>query len=144
MPTIAESGLPGFDATSWSGLSVAAGTPKAIIEHLQHTGSQRRAELYWGCRHKADLYLHDWALNAAATLPNLHYVPVLSEPRPEDAWTGRTGFVHHAVMHDHPDLMNHQVYACGVPIMVESAQRDFEMKCGLPNDEFYAMGRQPR
>jgi tripartite-type tricarboxylate transporter receptor subunit TctC len=34
VPTIAESGLPGFDATSWSGVSVAAGTPKAIIEQL--------------------------------------------------------------------------------------------------------------
>jgi len=111
---------------------------KAIIEQLQFTGSRRRAVLYWGCRSKADLYLHDWALDAAARMPNLHYIPVLSEPRPEDAWTGRTGFVHHAVMHDHPNLMGYQVYACGVPIMVESAQRDFVMKCGLPDDEFYA------
>jgi CDP-4-dehydro-6-deoxyglucose reductase len=71
-------------------------------------------------------------------MPNLKYVPVLSEPKPEDAWTGRTGFVHQAVMHDHPNLLNHQVYACGVPIMVESAKRDFVMKSGLPDDEFYA------
>ena len=111
---------------------------KAIIEHLQHTNSQRQAVLYWGCRSKVDLYLHDWALNAAAQMPNLTYIPVLSEPKPEDAWTGRAGFVHLAVMHDHPNLMNYQVYACGVPVMVESAKRDFEMKCGLPNDEFYA------
>ena len=111
---------------------------KAIIEQLQHTNSQRQAVLYWGCRSKADLYLNDWALNAAAQMPNLTYVPVLSEPKPEDAWTGRTGFVHQAVMHDHPNLMNYQVYACGVPVMVESAKRDFEIKCGLPDDEFYA------
>jgi CDP-4-dehydro-6-deoxyglucose reductase, E3 len=111
---------------------------KAIIEHLQFTHNQRHALLYWGCRSKADLYLHDWALNAAAHMPNLHYIPVLSEPKPEDDWTGRTGFVHQAVLHDHPNLMNHQVYACGVPIMVESAQRDFVMKAALPDDEFYA------
>ena len=111
---------------------------KSIIEHLQHKNSQRQAVLYWGCRSKADLYLHDWALSAAAQMPNLTYIPVLSEPKPEDEWTGRTGFVHPAVMHDHPNLMNHQVYACGVPVMVDSAKRDFEMKCGLPNDEFYA------
>jgi len=111
---------------------------KAIIEHLQHSKSERHAELYWGCRSKADLYLHDWALQMAASMPNLKYVPVLSEPKPEDAWTGRTGFVHQAVMHDHPNLLNHQVYACGVPIMVESAKRDFVMKSGLPDDEFYA------
>jgi CDP-4-dehydro-6-deoxyglucose reductase len=111
---------------------------KAIIEQLQFKHSQRHAVLYWGCRSKADLYLHDWALKAAATMRNLTYIPVLSEPKPEDAWTGRTGLVHQAVMHDHPNLMNHQVYACGAPIMVESAQRDFELKCGLPDDEFYA------
>jgi CDP-4-dehydro-6-deoxyglucose reductase len=111
---------------------------KAIIEQLQHTHSQRHAVLYWGCRSKADLYLHEWAQQAAAALPNLSYIPVLSEPKPEDAWTGRSGFVHQAVMHDHPNLMNHQVYACGAPIMVESAHRDFVAKCGLPDDEFYA------
>jgi CDP-4-dehydro-6-deoxyglucose reductase, E3 len=111
---------------------------KAIIEHLQHTKSERHAELYWGCRGKADLYLHDWALHAAAAMPNLTYIPVLSEPKPDDAWTGRTGFVHQAVMHDHPSLMNHQVYACGAPIMVETAKHDFVVKSGLPDDEFYA------
>ena len=111
---------------------------KAIIEHLQHSKSERHAELYWGCRSRADLYLHDWALQAAESMPNLRYIPVLSEPRPEDHWTGRTGFVHPAVMHDHPSLLNHQVYACGVPIMVESAKHDFVVKSGLPDDEFYA------
>ena len=71
-------------------------------------------------------------------MPNLRYVPVLSEPTPEDHWTGRTGFVHQVVMTDLPDLSAHQVYACGAPIMVESAQRDFIARCGLPDDEFYA------
>ncbi len=111
---------------------------KAIIEHLRFKHSERPAILYWGCRSRADLYLHDWALDAAAQMPNLRYIPVLSEPNPEDAWSGRIGFVHMALMHDHPNLMNHQVYACGAPVMVESAQRDLVMKCGLPDDEFYA------
>ena len=48
------------------------------------------------------------------------------------------GFVHRAVMADFPDLSAHQVYACGVPIMVDSAKRDFVGKCGLPEDAFYA------
>lgn len=111
---------------------------KAIIEHMEHKAITRPAVLYWGCRRKADLYLHGWAEQAAQRLPNLRYVPVLSEPAPEDAWTGRTGLVHHAVMADLPDLSGHQVYACGAPIMVESARRDFVAQCGLPEDEFYA------
>jgi CDP-4-dehydro-6-deoxyglucose reductase, E3 len=111
---------------------------KAIIEHMRFKHSQRPAVLYWGCRSKADLYLHGWAAEAAAAMPNLKYIPVLSEPKPEDDWHGRTGFVHQAVMHDHPDLTHHQVYACGAPVMVESAQHDFVAKCALPDDEFYA------
>ena len=111
---------------------------KAIIEEMQFKAIDRPAVLYWGCRSKADLYLHDWALQAAQQMPNLSYIPVLSEPRAEDAWTGRTGFVHQAVMADLPDLSGHQVYACGAPIMVESAQRDFVAQCGLPEEEFLA------
>ena len=111
---------------------------KAIIEHLRFKASSRRAVLYWGCRSKADLYLHDWALAAAQEMPNLRYVPVLSEPQSDDAWTGRTGLVHRAVMADLPDLSVHQIYACGAPIMVESAQRDLVAICRLPADEFYA------
>jgi CDP-4-dehydro-6-deoxyglucose reductase, E3 len=111
---------------------------KAIVEQLEFKGSARHAVLYWGARRRADLYQHDWAEAAAARLPNLRYVPVLSEPTPDDAWTGRTGFVHHAVMVDLPDLSGHQVYACGAPVMVDSAHRDFVARCGLPDDEFYA------
>lgn len=111
---------------------------KALVERLEALGSQRPAVLYWGARRRADLYLHDWAEAAAARLPFLRYVPVLSDATPDDAWTGRTGFVHQAVMADVPDLSGHQVYACGAPVMVESAQRDFVARCQLPADEFYA------
>ncbi len=111
---------------------------KAIVEHLEFTGNTRPVVLYWGCRQRADLYLHDWAEQAAARLPQLRYVPVLSESRADDGWRGRTGLVHEAVMADLPDLSGYQVYACGAPVMVESAQRDFIARCGLPVDEFYA------
>ncbi|HET7793657.1 MAG TPA: CDP-6-deoxy-delta-3,4-glucoseen reductase [Rhizobacter sp.] len=111
---------------------------KAIIEHMRQKGITRPTVLYWGCRSKADLYMHDWCIEAARTLPNLRYVPVLSEPQAQDHWTGRTGFVHQAVMADLPDLSAHQVYACGAPVMVDSAQRDFIAHCNLPLDEFYA------
>jgi CDP-4-dehydro-6-deoxyglucose reductase, E3 len=111
---------------------------KAIVQQMQHKAITRPAVLYWGCRRKADLYQQAWCEEAAATMPNLRYVPVLSEPLPEDMWAGRTGFVHQAVMADFPDLSGYQVYACGAPIMVESAHRDFVAQCGLPDDEFYA------
>jgi CDP-4-dehydro-6-deoxyglucose reductase len=111
---------------------------KALIEHMEMKAITRQTTLYWGCRSQADLYLHDWAEAAAARLPHLRYVPVLSEPRPQDDWTGRTGFVHEAVMADMPDLSGHQVYACGAPVMVDAARHDFTTRCGLPEDEFFA------
>jgi CDP-4-dehydro-6-deoxyglucose reductase len=111
---------------------------KAIIEHMRAQAIVRPALLYWGCRSRADLYLQEWAEQAAAALPWLRYVPVLSEARPEDAWSGRSGLVHEAVMADLPDLSGHEVYACGAPIMVETAQRDFIARCGLPEAAFFA------
>jgi CDP-4-dehydro-6-deoxyglucose reductase, E3 len=111
---------------------------KAIIQHMQHQGIKRPATLYWGGRRPADLYMHDWVQAQVAAMPNLTYVPVVSNALAEDAWTGRTGFVHQAVMTDFPDLSAHQVYACGAPIVVDSAQADFVKICKLPEVEFFA------
>lgn len=111
---------------------------KALIQQLQHKAATRPAVLYWGGRRPADLYEHAWCEQAAAELPWLRYVPVVSDALPEDGWAGRTGYVHRAVMEDFPSLAGHQVYACGAPVVVESAQRDFVAHCGLPADEFYA------
>jgi CDP-4-dehydro-6-deoxyglucose reductase len=111
---------------------------KALIEQMHDQAITRPAVLYWGCRRKSDLYRHDWCLEQAAATPHLRYVPVLSEPAAEDAWSGRTGFVHQAVMADWPDLSGHEVYACGAPVMVDAAQRDFVQRCGLPAEAFYA------
>jgi CDP-4-dehydro-6-deoxyglucose reductase len=122
---------------------VASGTGfapiKALIENAFHKGVTRPMSLYWGGRRPKDLYMdalaRQWAAEHAA---QFKYVPVISEALPEDGWTGRTGFVHRAVMEDLPDLSGHQVYACGVPIMVDSARRDFVQKCQLPELEFLA------
>ncbi len=111
---------------------------KAIVEQWAHAKSTRPVVLYWGGRRPKDLYMHALCEEWAKTLENFSYVPVVSDALPEDGWTGRTGFVHQAVMQDLPDLSNHQVYACGAPLMVDAAQRDFSAQCKLPADEFYA------
>ncbi len=111
---------------------------KALIEHMQFKNITRPATLYWGGRRPEDLYLHDWVMAKVAEMPSLTYIPVISNATADDAWTGRTGFVHQAVMQDHPDLSGYQVYACGAPIVVDSAKADYVGKCGLPEDEFYA------
>jgi CDP-4-dehydro-6-deoxyglucose reductase, E3 len=121
---------------------VASGTGfapiKAIVEDALKKGVDRPMTLYWGARRPKDLYVNDLPLRWAAEHAHFKYVPVISDALPEDAWQGRTGFVHRAVMEDFADLSGHQVYACGVPIMVDSARRDFTHERGLPIDEFYA------
>jgi len=111
---------------------------KALIEQLQFKGSTRPVSLYWGGRRPADLYMDAWVQAQAAAMPQLRYVPVLSNALPEDGWTGRTGFVHQAVLEDFADLAGHQVYACGAPIVVESARQSYTQERHLPAEEFYA------
>ena len=111
---------------------------KALIEWMQLKGINRPTTLYWGGRRPGDLYLHDWVLAQQATSPWLRYVPVVSDALPEDDWSGRTGFVHRAVLEDHASLAGYQVYACGAPIVVDSAKRDFCAQAGLPEEEFFA------
>ena len=111
---------------------------KAIIDHMQHVGITRHATLYWGGRRPADLYMQDWVLTKLGEMPNLSYVPVISDALPEDGWTGRTGFVHQAVLQDRPDLSGYQVYACGAPIVVDSAKAAYLTQGKLPEDEFFA------
>jgi len=111
---------------------------KAIVEHALEQESTRPMHVYWGARTWVDLYMHDLAEQWARDHAHIHYTPVLSDATPECNWQGRAGFVHQAVMQDYPSLAEHQVYACGAPVMVESARRDFTGACGLPEQEFRA------
>jgi CDP-4-dehydro-6-deoxyglucose reductase len=111
---------------------------KALVEHMIHLKSTRPVTLYWGGRRPQDLYMGALCDEWAARLPNFRYVPVISDALPEDNWQGRSGYVHAAVMQDVPDLAGYQVYACGAPVMVDAARRDYVEQAGLPADEFYA------
>jgi len=111
---------------------------KSIVEHAFHIGVKREMVLYWGARTRADLYMLDLPMKWQAEHDNFSFVPVLSDSPPEDNWTGRAGLVHQAVMQDFPDLSSYQIYACGVPVMVESAHKDFTTQCRLPEDEFFS------
>jgi CDP-4-dehydro-6-deoxyglucose reductase len=121
---------------------VASGTGfapiKSIIEHAFHVGTTRQMVLYWGGRRPVDIYMGDLAGRWQQEHANFTFIPVISDATPEDAWQGRTGLVHMAAMADFPDMSGYQVYACGAPIVVESAHRDFTTQCRLPEDEFFS------
>jgi CDP-4-dehydro-6-deoxyglucose reductase len=122
-------------------IMVAGGTGfapiKGLIEHAIHSRITRPIHLYWGAKNRAELYLPALPEQWAREHGHISYVPVVSEPLPDDGWTGRTGFVHEAVLADFPDLSAYQAYVCGAPVMVEAALRDFTAR-GLPAGEFFA------
>ena len=121
---------------------VASGTGfapiKALLEHMQDQKINRPTTLYWGGRRPSDLYMNDWVQAQLTTMPHLRYVPVVSDAQAQDQWAGRTGFVHRAVLQDFADLSGYQVYACGAPIVVDSARKDFCALGKLSEDEFFA------
>jgi len=98
---------------------------KSMVEHAFHIGLKRRMILYWGVRSLRDLYLPDLPRKWEQEQPNFKFVPVLSDPQPEDHWEGRVGLVHEAILADFPDLSTHQVYACGSVAMVQAVRPAF-------------------
>ena len=94
---------------------------KSIVEDAFHRGIRRPMRLYWGVRRPQDFYLLELAQRWEREHPNFTVIPVLSEPRPEDGWMGRTGFVHQAMLEDLPDLAGYEVYLCGSVQMADSA-----------------------
>lgn len=117
-------------------LFVASGTGfapvKAIIEHALHIGFKREMHFYWGVRKQSDLYMLDKVKEWEAQ--GIRFTPVVSD----EQWNGRAGFVHQAVLDDFKDLSGYAVYACGAPVVVEAAHREFTTQRGLPNEAFYS------
>lgn len=98
---------------------------KSMLEQAFHHGLKRKMHLYWGVRTREDLYMGELCEQWAKEHENFSFVPVLSEPKPEDNWQGRTGFVHQAILQDFPNLSGIEIYLCGSVKMVETAVPDF-------------------
>jgi CDP-4-dehydro-6-deoxyglucose reductase len=130
------------EAFSLPVIFVAGGTGfaplKAIIEYSLAEGIVRPMTLYWGARAKCDLYMDELARRWTEQHAHIRYIPVLSEPLPEEGWCGRTGFVHEAVLTDYrADRRDVEVYASGPPVMVY-AVRDAFLENGLASDRIYS------
>ena len=122
-------------------IMVAGGTGfapiKSIIEHLLASNIERPIKLYWGARSVNDLYLHELAQSWADDYPHIEYIPVLSEPKADDNWQGRTGFVHEAVLADYETFSNEEVYTCGPPPMTKAVCESF-VEHGLNQDNIFS------
>jgi CDP-4-dehydro-6-deoxyglucose reductase len=105
---------------------------KAILEGmagLAEDARPRSLTVYWGGRHREDLY---WQ---PPDMPGLRFIPVLS--RADDGWTGARGHVQDAMLRAHAYLADTLVYACGSDAMIHGAQAKLHA-AGLPERQFHS------
>jgi CDP-4-dehydro-6-deoxyglucose reductase len=121
-------------------LMVAGGTGfaplKSMLRHLLEQGQHRPIHFYWGARHTQDLYEEAQVLAWVQRYPQLTFTAVLSEATALEAAHHRVGWVHEALLADHPSLADCEVYAAGPPAMIE-ALRSRLPQHGLPPQRLY-------
>lgn len=109
---------------------------KSMIENLIEHGDRRTIYLYWGARTDAELYLGELPEAWAREHPNINYRKAISESGDEGNGAYFPGFVHEAVIADHPDLSAFDVYMSGPPAMIETAKAEF-LSHGVPEDRLF-------
>ena len=93
-----------------------------IFETLEARHSRRKMSFWYGARSVADLFYADELDALAEKHANFDWTVALSDPEPEDDWSGATGFIHTVVweryLRDHPNPENCEFYLCGPPMMI--------------------------
>ena len=110
---------------------------KSMLEFAFASGLKRPMIFYWGVRRRRDLYMAELPERWQREHGNFRFVPVLSDPAPEDEWRGRTGLVHEAILVDFPSLAGYEIYACGSVKMVGAARPAFIAQ-GLAEDACFS------
>ncbi len=98
---------------------------RSHIFHLFHTLKTDRKVSYWyGARSSKELFYEEHFEDIEKDFPNFSFHVAMSEPLPEDNWTGHTGFIHQVVLdnylNDHPAPEDIEYYLCGPPLMLQA------------------------
>ena len=100
---------------------------RSHLFHLFHTlKTGRKVSFWYGARSLREMFYDDEFKAIEKEFPNFSYHVALSEPTPEDNWTGPTGFIHQ-VAHDnylsnHDDPTEIEYYMCGPPPMIKAVE----------------------
>jgi len=100
---------------------------RSHIFHLFHTEKTKRKATFWyGARSKREMFYDEEFKAIEKEFPNFKYHVALSEPKPEDNWTGLKGFIHTVCLKEylekHPDPGSIEYYLCGPPMMLKGVQ----------------------
>ena len=86
----------------------------------------RKVSFWYGARSKLELFYLNYFEGLAERHPNFRFHAVLSEPLPDDDWTGPTGFVHEVLrnqyLKQHSAMEEVEFYLCGPPAMMQAAK----------------------
>jgi MocE subfamily Rieske [2Fe-2S] domain protein len=99
---------------------------RSHISYLFETKQTTRLVSYWfGARTRRDIFYQDYFEQLAKRHSNFRFHIALSEPLPEDGWTGYTGFIHEVLRREylssHPDPASVEYYLCGPLPMIRAA-----------------------
>lgn len=100
---------------------------RSHIFHLFLTEKTKRKATFWyGARSKREMFYDEEFKAIEKEFPNFKYHVALSEPKPEDNWTGLKGFIHTVCLKEylekHPDPGSIEYYLCGPPMMLKGVQ----------------------
>ena len=92
-----------------------------IFDQFRRIGTKRKVSFWYGARSLRELFYQEDFDAIQADYENFTWHVALSEPLPEDNWTGYTGFIHKVVLDnylkDHPAPEDIEYYLCGPPMM---------------------------
>ncbi|MGR6873687.1 NADH:ubiquinone reductase (Na(+)-transporting) subunit F [Pseudomonas sp. HK3] len=101
-----------------------------IFDQLKRLKSSRKMSFWYGARSARELFYDDEYDALAAEFSNFDWHVAMSDPQPEDNWTGLTGFIHNVLfeqyLRDHPAPEDCEYYMCGPPIMNQSVIKMLE------------------
>ncbi|MGS3542568.1 hypothetical protein ACB371_15815, partial [Klebsiella pneumoniae] len=92
-----------------------------IFDQLKRLHSTRKISFWYGARSLREMFYDEEFEQLARDNPNFTFHVALSDPLPEDNWTGHTGFIHNVLyenyLRDHPAPEDCEFYMCGPPVM---------------------------
>jgi len=95
-----------------------------IFDQFRRLKTGRKVSFWYGARSLREAFYQDDFDTIAAENPNFDWKLALSEPLPEDNWTGYTGFIHQVLydnyLKDHPNPEDAEYYLCGPPMMLKA------------------------
>jgi len=92
-----------------------------IFDQLRRLKTDRKMSFWYGARSLRELFYKEEYDQLAQENENFEWHVALSDPQPEDNWTGKTGFIHNVLfenyLKDHPAPEDCEFYMCGPPMM---------------------------